>query len=87
MGEKTMNKITLTLTVIIVVMSFCLGAAVQGRAQTSKSFAGVIPFMTSNDRLGFFDQSSGMVYLYDDNISKCLFQGQISTLGSPIQKE
>ena len=34
--------------------------------------------------VGFFDQNNGRVYVYDNNISRCLFIGQIQNLGQPI---
>ena len=82
--EDSMNKITIFLLVIIMALCFSLGATRPSKAQ-DKSFAGIIPFVTSNDRVGFMDQSTGKVYMYDSNISQCLFVGQIQELGKPIQ--
>jgi len=79
-----MNKITAFLVIIITALSFILGATLQGKAE-NKSFAGIIPFITTNDRVGFFDQTNGRVYMYDNNISQCLFIGQVTGLGQPIQ--
>ncbi len=79
-----MNKLTFGLSSIIVALSFCLGTAINSRAQ-DKSFSGVIPFVTSNDRVGFLDQNNGKVYVYDNNLGSCVFTGQIQTLGAPIQ--
>ena len=79
-----MNKITIFLVIVITVLSFSLGATMQSKAQ-DKAFAGIIPFVTSNDRVGFLDQTTGKIYMYDNNISACLFVGQIQTLGQPIQ--
>ncbi len=78
-----MNKITILLTIVITAMSFSLGATMQSKA-ASQTFPGVLPFITSNDRVGFFDQTSGRVYVYDSNIKQCLFIGQIDKLGQPI---
>jgi hypothetical protein len=78
-----MNKITIVLLIIVMALSFSLGATKQSRAQ-DKNF-NVVPFVTSNDRVGFLDQSNGRIYMYDSNISQCLFVGQIQTLGQPIQ--
>ena len=75
---------------IITIMALCftLGAAIQGGAEEkvrSRSFAGVIPFVTSNDRVGFFDQNNGRFYMYDSDVAKCVFVGQIHSLGKPIE--
>ena len=79
-----MNKITAFLVVLITALSFILGATVQGKAQ-NKSFAGIIPFGTTGDRIGFLDQTNGRIYVYDNNISQCVFTGQITGLGQPIE--
>jgi hypothetical protein len=34
--------------------------------------------------VGFLYQSNGRIYMYDSNISQCLFVGQIQSLGQPI---
>ncbi len=78
-----MNKTTTCLSIVILALCFVLGATMQGKAQT-KGFAGVLPFITGNNRMGFFDQNNGKVYLYDDNFSLCTFVGQIQELGQPI---
>ena len=79
-----MNKVTTFLVCIIACLCFFLGATIQSKAQ-SKTFIGILPFMTSSDRLGFFDQNTGRVYMYDNNFSDCAFIGQVSVLGQPIQ--
>jgi len=78
-----MNKITAFLLIVITALSFTLGATMQSKAQ-DKSYAGIIPFVTSNDRVGFLDQANGRIYIYDSNISTCLFVGQIESLGKTI---
>lgn len=78
-----MNKITVFLLVIIMALSFLLGASMQSKAE-NKTYTGIMPFVTSNDRIGFVDQNNGRIYIYDSNISKCLFIGQIDTLGQSI---
>ena len=79
-----MNKLTTLLTIVIIALSFTLGTTMQSKAQ-NKSFVGILPFVTSSDRIGFLDQSNGRIYIYDNNISQCVFTGQIQGLGQPIQ--
>jgi hypothetical protein len=79
-----MNKLTTLLVVVIMALSFTLGTTMPSKAQ-NKSFVGILPFMSDNGRVGFLDQNNGRVYLYDNNISQCLFVGQIQNLGQPIQ--
>ena len=79
-----MNKTTALLLIIITALSLSLALTKQSKAQ-DKSLAGVVTFVTNNDRLGFLDQNTGRIYIYDNNISQCLFVGQIQTLGAPIQ--
>ncbi|MBF0511084.1 MAG: hypothetical protein HQL13_02015 [Candidatus Omnitrophica bacterium] len=78
-----MNKLTVFLIVVVTVLSFCLGSAVQCKAQ-AKSYAGIIPFVVGSDRIGLLDQNTGKIYVYDNNISQCIFTGQIQNLGQPI---
>jgi hypothetical protein len=78
-----MNKISTYLLLTITVLCLILVATRQSHAQ-DKSFAGIIPFVTSNDRVGFLNQTNGRIYIYDSNVSKCLFIGQIDSLGKPI---
>jgi len=79
-----MNKKVSLLLMGIIVLSCGLLVATTSKA-TGKSFAGVVPFATSGDRFGFFDQNDGKIYLYDSNISQCVFRGQLEDLGKPIQ--
>ena len=79
-----MNKMTIFLSIVVTALSFILGATMQSKAQ-DKAFSGVVPFVTSTDRLGFFDQNNGRVYMYDNNLNQCLFIGQMTGLGQPIQ--
>ena len=78
-----MNKIPIFLVIIIVALSFGLGTTMQSKAQ-DRNYSGIVPFATSSDRIGFFDQSNGRVYIYDNNVVNCLFIGQIQSLGKPI---
>lgn len=78
-----MNKIATYLMIIMTALCLILVATRQSPAQ-DKSFAGIIPFVTSNDRVGFFNQTNGRIYLYDSNVSKCEFIGQVESLGQPI---
>ena len=78
-----MNKISVFLVIVIMALSFGLGTTMQSKAQ-DKNYSGIVPFVTSNDRVGFLDQSNGRVYVYDNNLVNCLFVGQIQSLGQPI---
>ena len=79
-----MNKITIFLLVVVMALSFCLVMTMKATAQ-QKSFVGVMPFVTSSDRVGFWDHTTGRVYIYDSNIKNCLFVGQMRDLGQPLQ--
>jgi len=65
-------------------LCFSLGTTMQSKAQ-SKSYVGILQFMSPNGRVGFLDQSNGRIYIYDEFISQCVFIGQIQGLGQPIQ--
>ena len=78
-----MNKTTAFLLIVITALSFISRATVQSKAQ-NKNYSGIVPFATSSDRIGFLDQSNGRVYIDDNNVTNCLFIGQIQSLGKPI---
>ena len=78
-----MNKTTAFLLIVITALSFVLGTTMPSKAQ-NKNFTGIQVFITGNNRVGFLDQSNGRIYLYDSDISKCIFVGQIQSLGDPI---
>ncbi len=62
-----------------------LFTTMQSKADAGKGFSGVMPFISGSDRLGFFNQNNGRIYIYDAHFSQCLYIGQISELGAPIQ--
>lgn len=80
--------------------SLCLSAVVAGsifigsnlpstaedKLENSHSFPGVNSFTTPSGRFGFFEQGTGRIYIYDDNISNCVFIGQLKALGEPIEQ-
>lgn len=70
--------------------SIFIGSAVNSMAQAqtmpSYSFPGVTAFSTVSGRVGFFEQGTGRIYMYDDNISICVFIGQLKALGEPIEQ-
>jgi hypothetical protein len=72
--------LTLALSYIVV---FSTG---KSQAATLHSFPGVAPFTTPSGRFGLFEQGTGKIFVYDDNISECVFIGQLSALGEPIEK-
>jgi hypothetical protein len=80
-----MNKITAFLVITVISLSIILGATIQSKAQ-NKNFAGVLPFITTTNRVGFFNQNNGKIYMYDSNINQCLFIGQLTELGQAIQE-
>ncbi len=80
-----MNKTTIALGITIVCAGFLLGQTIKSQAQ-GKSFAGVMPFMTSAGYFGLFNQNDGKVYIYDGDINKCVFEGRIDELGKPAIK-
>ena len=57
-------------------------------AQEVKSidFSKVYPFATSGGFIGFFDQSTGIVYIYDENLENCVMISQMEKLGESMNK-
>ncbi len=53
------------------------------RAQ-SVNFVNVMPFVSPSGRIGFFDQSNGKIFIYDNDARECVFRGQLTELGKQI---
>ena len=84
----TKNLYQLVCLCAIVLGSLFIGSNVKSMAQNAPtySFPGVSAFTTSSGRFGLFESGTGKIFLYDDNISECVFIGQLKTLGEPIEK-
>jgi hypothetical protein len=67
----------------VVGLAFILGMTLQSKAEVL-NFSGVIPFTTASGRFGFFSQNHGRIYVYDNDLKKCIFKGQLSALGEDI---
>ena len=52
----------------------------------NKNFAGVMPFVTSSGLMGFFNQNDGKIYIYNNPLSECLYEGQVTQLGEAVEK-
>lgn len=73
----------------LVMGSIFIGSTVKSTAQENQtiqtaSFPGVVPFSMSSGRFGFFEQGTGKIYIYDENISHCVYIGQLQKLGEPV---
>ena len=49
-------------------------------------FNSVVPFYTTVGFMGFFDQSNGQIYLYDQKLSECIMITQMESLGTPMKR-
>lgn len=70
--------------------SIFIGSNIPSRAEDKlesfRSFPGVNAFTTPSGRFGFFEQGTGRIYIYDDNVNICVFIGQLKALGEPIEQ-
>jgi len=80
-----MNKMNITVLCLTI-----LAAAWIMRPNTTmaegKSFAGVYPFVTASGLFGVFDQNNGKVFIYNNDLSQCVYKGQLGELGAPVEK-
>ena len=51
------------------------------------SYPSVVPFGVGAGRVGFFDRTTGKLYIYNENLDNCVFIGQMAQLGQPFKKE
>ncbi len=75
-----MNKSTFLSLIAALALGFLFAQTFAVKAET-KSFAGVVPFATPSGMVGFFNQNNGKIYIYDNNVSVCMFEGKIDELG------
>jgi hypothetical protein len=58
----------------------------QERAPQVQMFASVEPVSYMSGMTGFFDRNTGMMYVYDINMDKCVFIRQLVKPGDPMRK-
>ena len=76
--------LTVVMVLITLLVGMLLGLNLQTtQAQERKNFAGVMPFATVGGYIGFFDQETGYVYIYDDQMKKAVFTYKLDALGQP----
>ncbi|MGA2797672.1 MAG: hypothetical protein ABSE63_08850 [Thermoguttaceae bacterium] len=83
-----------------VVIAFVLGAILsafvagsflplghaQERVLQMQMFASVEPVPYVSGMTGFFDRNTGMMYVYDINMDKCVFIRQLVKPGDPMRR-
>ena len=86
-----MNKLIFqTLCLLVLALSYVIvfstgKSQAESQVQTH-SFPGVVPFTIPSGRFGFFEQGTGKIYIYDNELVNCVFVGQMSALGEAIEK-
>ena len=75
-----------SLIFLAVLAGLCASLAIvsQSKAQ-SVNFLNVMPFSSPSGRLGFFDQNTGKIFIYDPDAKECVFKGQLTELGRTIE--
>jgi hypothetical protein len=58
----------------------------QERAQQVQVFASIEPVPYVSGMTGFFDRNTGMMYMYDITMDKCVFIRQLVKPGDPMRK-
>jgi hypothetical protein len=58
----------------------------QERPQQVPAFASVEPVSYMSGMTGFFDRNTGMMYVYDVNMDKCVFVRQLVKPGESLRK-
>lgn len=77
-------KKTLLNSLITIVLAMTVSMIFQSTSKAQGSaFDKVVPFVNNVGYVGFFDQGTGIVYMYDGNIEKCLLKAQLGKLGEP----
>jgi hypothetical protein len=85
MKKFTFQMLCLLTLAISYVVVFTTGRS-QAAAPVMHSFPGVTTFVTPAGRVGFFEQGTGKIFIYDNNLTECVYIGQMSALGDPVEK-
>ncbi len=82
-----MNKSFLYGFLSAVILMSALGVVLEKKSEAqSASFSGVHPFWTTGGMMGFFDQTDGRVYLYDQNLENLFMVSKLEKLGEKMKK-
>jgi len=81
--KKIISNMTLILSIAVLI--FTLLEYKTSKAATN-AFQNVIPFVNNMGYIGFFDQNTGKIYLYDGDLKKCVMTTQLSQLGEPTSE-
>lgn len=56
------------------------------KAESAVNYQSIFPFRMSANRVGFFDQTAGRVFVYDSDLKYIVEVLQISKLGKPLKR-
>ena len=74
--------------IVIIAITVLVAALALRPSQTyaqKKDFAGVVPFAIPSGSVGFFNQTNGKVYVYDSDLTRCIYEGQLEELGQSFK--
>jgi len=54
-------------------------------AAQGANFYRIYPFSTAGGQVGFFDQGTGKIYIYDAKLENCISIVQLEELGGPLK--
>ncbi len=81
--KRSLCLFFLVLVILGVSLAFYLKSP---KAEAGANLEGVVPFATYGGFTGFFDQKTGLVYLYDGSLKECVQISEIKALGSPMRE-
>ena len=82
-----MNKSFLYGFLLAIILMSAAGVWMEKKSEAQTAgFAGVYPFWTSGGMMGFFDQTDGRVYLYDQNLENLFMVSKLEKLGDKMKK-
>jgi hypothetical protein len=73
------------LALLLLGISFYL-VKLKGAESASDNFQNIYPFSISTNRVGFFDQTTGRVFIYDDSLKYVAEVLQLEKLGKPFKR-
>ncbi len=80
-----MKKLTISFLILAAVTAIYSTISTTQLAAETTNFSTVSAFSFSTGRVGFFDRSNGKLYIYEGDLKTCVFSGQITELGKPLE--
>ena len=82
-----MRKLPVLNMAILIAAVFVLAVSYQQNSIAQEAnYYRTFPYGLGGGQVGFFDQQSGRVYVYDNDLKRCIYITRITELGQPMER-